>query len=224
MRCIIRLLCCLSVAGFAQAKEAQAQALRLLSLDEAGRAVLSDGRRLPLAGIRLRVPPQDAPLDGWAGSPVRLRLAGETRYGEPFAYINREHDNALLQHHLVASQAALAYGPANQPEDAALLALPPAPLLDAGRAARALWDWAAIQGRISEVTLRRDDAYLNFGANWKTDFTIYIPKATRKQLSESELLALQGRDVIVRGFVHAYYGPRITLHYPAMMRVKEGKE
>lgn len=89
------------------------------------------------------------------------------------------------------------------------------------QAKQALNHYALIVGMVEEVSLQRAGAYINFGADWKKDFTIYVPKKTVTQMDSTALVALKGKEVLVRGYVHSYYGPRITLLNPQMMEVMD---
>jgi len=80
-------------------------------------------------------------------------------------------------------------------------------------------EYGAVSGRVHKVTVKRTHAYVNFGADWKNDFTIYIPKDTLAVMGAGEITALQGRSVRVYGYIHSYYGPRITLLEPDKLEV-----
>lgn len=79
--------------------------------------------------------------------------------------------------------------------------------------------WALVQGRVQNLTILKNASYLNFGDDWKSDFTIYLPKATLKAFAPEALQALQGKTIQVRGWLHSYYGPRITLFNPDMLKL-----
>ncbi len=80
-----------------------------------------------------------------------------------------------------------------------------------------------VVGRVLDVAERRARTYLNFGADWKTDFTVSI--ATRhRRLFEREgwdLAALKGRLVRVRGWVKRFNGPLIEVTHPEQIEVLE---
>ncbi len=80
-----------------------------------------------------------------------------------------------------------------------------------------------VVGRVLDVAERRARTYLNFGADWKTDFTVSI--ATRhRRLFEREgwdLAALKDRLVRVRGWVKRFNGPLIEVTHPEQIEVIE---
>jgi endonuclease YncB( thermonuclease family) len=78
-----------------------------------------------------------------------------------------------------------------------------------------------VEGVIVSVATVRGNMYLNFGQDWKTDFTIMIPSAVRKEMSKSGLnpTEWQGKNIRVRGFVEDYNGPMIKLTFAEQLEV-----
>lgn len=79
--------------------------------------------------------------------------------------------------------------------------------------------YARVCGRVHEVVIRKTATYINFAEDWKSDFTIYIPKEVFRKMDQEMLAGLSEKEVCVRGFVHSYYGPRITLLNPDMLEM-----
>ena len=61
----------------------------------------------------------------------------------------------------------------------------------------------------------REDLYLNFGENYKTDFTVRIPKRAWKQFGD-----MDGKEITVRGVVREYNGPMIVADFKEQVHVK----
>ena len=80
-----------------------------------------------------------------------------------------------------------------------------------------------VEGRIVSTALRKNKIYINFGSNWRTDFTITI--APEDKLSFSRLgldpLSWGGKLVRVRGWLDEYNGPYIQATHPAMLELLE---
>jgi len=91
-------------------------------------------------------------------------------------------------------------------------------VLDAGKAENGMGSWRVVQGIITGITARRDVTYINFGADWREDFTIVVPTRIAKQLDMS---AWQGKLLEVRGVIEWRYGPSITLTHAAQIRLPE---
>lgn len=147
----------------------------------------------------------------WIGQPIHFQSAGTNRYGDTLVRMKRL--NKALTPYTMAYHF--------EPTTSALweITSPAKAIFTSDTASEAMNQWAEVIGQIKSVTVKRNHAYLNFGENWKEDFTIYIPKETLKAMAQESLGLLELKNIRVRGWVHAYYGPRITLHNPQMMEV-----
>jgi hypothetical protein len=65
--------------------------------------------------------------------------------------------------------------------------------------------------------------YLNFGRDWRRDFTVRaaLPDARRFARQGLELDGLVGREILVRGHLLEANGPMIELVHPAQIEVVE---
>ena len=80
-----------------------------------------------------------------------------------------------------------------------------------------------VEGRVIAVAVVRKRVYLNFGADWRSDFTVTIAPRTRR-LFEAEGIdpsAYEGRMLRVRGWVKSYNGPLIEATHPEQIEVLE---
>lgn len=76
-----------------------------------------------------------------------------------------------------------------------------------------------VQGRILAVAEVRGALYLNFGADWRQDFTIRVERRDRRRLGWREVpKELEGALVEVRGWVYWFNGPAIDLDHSARLR------
>ena len=73
-----------------------------------------------------------------------------------------------------------------------------------------------VEGRIRQVTRRRKRIYLNFGTDWRLDFTATITSGDKRYFTRAglDLDALQGQMVRIRGWVISQNGPMIGLAHP----------
>lgn len=78
-----------------------------------------------------------------------------------------------------------------------------------------------VSGRITDVAETYSRTYLNFGEDWKTDFTISIDKSMARDMKESgiELMPLKNRMVRVRGWLEDWNGPHIKLYTPEHLEI-----
>lgn len=76
--------------------------------------------------------------------------------------------------------------------------------------------YQVIEGKIKKVATVKNVIYLNFGDNWRTDFTVTLDSKARRLFSREGLSPLewQGKTIRVRGWLDEYNGPYITLDHP----------
>ena len=82
-----------------------------------------------------------------------------------------------------------------------------------------------VAGRVVSATrLRTGRVYLNFGADWRTDFTVRIDPADAERFERAGLdpLELEGQRIRVRGWVQDENGPMIRIDHP--MRIEQLNE
>lgn len=73
-----------------------------------------------------------------------------------------------------------------------------------------------IEGRVASAATVKGRAYLNFGADWRTDFTVTISARDGRRFRGSDIDpgALAGKLVRVRGWLKSYNGPMIEVTHP----------
>lgn len=78
-----------------------------------------------------------------------------------------------------------------------------------------------VRGRVRKVSATRGATYLNFGADWREDFTIAVPGGLRRVSPGwfQGLKDLAGQDVVVRGWIERRNGPMIEIAAPADLEI-----
>ncbi len=78
-----------------------------------------------------------------------------------------------------------------------------------------------VEGRVLDAAIVRGRAYLNFGADWKTDFTVTMDPAARRAFEDAaiDLGALAGRTVRARGWIKSFNGPMIEATHPDQIEI-----
>jgi endonuclease YncB( thermonuclease family) len=212
---------------------------------------LADGRVVRLAGIEAPKPPpggetarawplSDAARDALdellRGRAVALREAGTQpdRHGRWVAHLFRE-DGVWIEGELLRRGVARVRTAAEDRAQAGeMLALEE----EARNARRGLWrspafavrDAAAVgrgegfqlvEGRVVEAAAVKGDVYLNFGPDWRTDFTVQIPRRVLRLFREAKLdpAAWSGRRVRVRGWLQSRNGPLIEATHPEQIEL-----
>lgn len=76
-----------------------------------------------------------------------------------------------------------------------------------------------VEGIVTSTADVRGRIYLNFGADYKTDFTIAIAKKNVKRFTSIDPLSLTGARLRVRGWVEMINGPMIWVDHPGRLEI-----
>ena len=93
----------------------------------------------------------------------------------------------------------------------------------AAEAGEGLRTFQLVEGRVRAAAVVRGRGYLNFGEDWREDFTVSIAPRDRKRF-EAEGIAIQdyeGRLVRVRGWIESFNGPMIEATHPEQIEIIE---
>lgn len=73
-----------------------------------------------------------------------------------------------------------------------------------------------ITGNVRDVTKIRGTYYLNFGKNWREDFTIVIKSRAARKFIKNQInpADYRGKKITVRGWLKSYNGPMIEATHP----------
>lgn len=86
-------------------------------------------------------------------------------------------------------------------------------------------DWIGtfqlVAGRVVSTAIVRGRLYINFGRNWRDDFTISVSRRDYKRFKAAGFRhdQLAGRRVEVRGWLKSYNGPLIEATHPEQVEV-----
>ncbi|MCC2113233.1 MAG: thermonuclease family protein, partial [Hyphomicrobiales bacterium] len=207
------------------------------------RLELNDGRTVRLAGIRL---PDGAAATRRltaqvASAPVALSTGDKPtdRYGDLLAQVTTG-DGRWLQQHLVAegdavvapdvetdtcTESLLVAERKARAESAGGWSTGAFRVFDAGEPARidAVGQYVIVSGRVMSVGHTYDTVFLNFGRNWKNDFTITISRDMLPAFRSSRVAPedLAGRMIRVRGLLRLSGGPAIALFRPEAIEIMD---
>lgn len=76
-----------------------------------------------------------------------------------------------------------------------------------------------VEGIVTSTADIRGRAYLNFGADYRSDFTIAVAKKHRKRFKVVDPVSLEGARVRVRGWIELTNGPMIWASHPARIEI-----
>ncbi len=182
--------------------------------------------------------PSKRALEGLVlGRTVRLSFGGaeKDRHGRLLAHLYRA-DGAWVQGEMLKMGMARVYSFSdNRAMVPEMLALEK----EARSAGRGIWglrfyavrtpedleSWTGtfqlVRGRVRKAAKIKSRVYLNFGDDWRTDFTITLQAKTRRLFRKAGLdpLSLEGREVRVRGWLKKYNGPMIEATHPEQIEV-----
>ncbi len=247
----VAVLVCLFAAPSMACEIGPGEPARITNVMDAVTFELGDGRTLRLEGLGSPRPPARAAADtNWpiairAAAYARAMMEGKTiafsstaevdRYGRIIAQVFLS-DGTWVNGALVGAGFARIETAPDQTrcaEEALVLEAA------ARSAARGMWDLSAyevrsseeaaaftndfqiVEGTVLEVTEIRDWTYLNFGTDWRTDFTLSIARRDRRRFEAAGLdpQSLAGRRVRVRGWLEWYNGPMIEFDHPEQVEI-----
>jgi len=76
-----------------------------------------------------------------------------------------------------------------------------------------------VEGIVTSTADIRGRAYLNFGADYRSDFTVAVAKKHRKRFKAVDPVSLEGARVRVRGWIELTNGPMIWASHPARIEI-----
>jgi len=171
------------------------------------------------------------------GKVVEMRYGGarRDRHGRHLAQLYAT-DSTWVQGALLSAGFARVYSfPDNRAVVAEMLALegqarahrrgiwadPFYRVLTPDEAGRHLDTFQLVEGKVQNVAVVRGRAYLNFGADWRTDFTIAIEPGDMRAFRDAGVdpRKLEGRRVRVRGWLKSMNGPMIQATHPEQIEI-----
>ena len=226
---------------------------RVVEVIDGGTVLLDDGETVRLAGLEALPLGDAASPDAQLATDARQALAAlvhgrrvglalggvrRDRYGRLRAHLVRTDDGAWIQGALLARGLARVHSLADE-------RLAVDEMLTIERRARAarlgIWSqsryrvraasdagaglrsFQLVEGRVRAAALVRGRGYLNFGSNWREDFTVSIGPRERRRFEEAGIAVedYEGRQVRVRGWIKSFNGPMIEATHPEQIEVLE---
>jgi micrococcal nuclease len=90
---------------------------------------------------------------------------------------------------------------------------------------RELGTFQLVEGRVQKAAKVKGRVYLNFGANWRDDFTATLAPGVVKLARQEglDVAGLGGRQVRVRGWLKSRNGPMIEITHPEQIELLAGR-
>jgi micrococcal nuclease len=171
------------------------------------------------------------------GKKVRLSYGGRRmdRHGRLLAHLHLL-DGTWIQGALLAEGMARVY---SFPDNRAVIKEMLAEEKGARRAKKGIWQHAfyrirphtdianlknsfqLVEGKVFDVTKIRNKIFVNFGENWRTDFTVSLNGRAGRLFDKSgfDPILLKGKWVRVRGWIKSFNGPIINATHPEQIEV-----
>lgn len=185
---------------------------------------------------------QEALTELALGAMVTLLLAEPrtNRYGQWLAQVHRE-DGLWLQGEMLRRGLVRVHTPPFIGDEALdMLAIE----AEARRHRRGLWadtrfavrtpeqaafdvgTFQLVEGTVRKVARVKNRVYLNFGDDWRSDFTVSLPARLAAAFARGGLdpMTLAGRRVRVRGWLDQLNGPLIEVTHRAQLEVLDSEE
>ncbi|MEP4378424.1 MAG: thermonuclease family protein [Alphaproteobacteria bacterium] len=94
-------------------------------------------------------------------------------------------------------------------------------VLDPIASARHLDRYALVEGRVKDVAVVRGRTFLNYGSDWRNDFTVSVAPRDWHRFNDAGISAddYLGRRIRVRGWLKSRNGPLIDITHPEQIEV-----
>ena len=161
------------------------------------------------------------------------------RLGHALAHLERQEDGAWIQGTLVGLGLAQVKTSQRNPEMAAqLYALESyarnekiglwaesEQILTPATTPQHINSFQIVEGLVQSAAMKKNRIYLNFGKNWRDDFTVSIASQDRRFFSKAGINPLDwnGKIVRVRGWVQDYNGAYIEIDHPEALETIDTK-
>lgn len=213
------LLCCVLTLPV------KAETMRIQSVEAGPVLITTNGERLRLANLRTPDEPSIVPLltTTLINKDFDVKRSPRAnRWNEAIAQLTPDPRPELLQQGLAQlslNDPTLSAAEASaMTAEKGLWALPCCRLLTAEEAAQHHDVWRVVQGTVKDVTARGQTTYVNFGSDWRTDFTLSLSATLARRSNAADLT---GQSVIVRGWITLRGGGLMTIRTPAQIKATQ---
>ena len=155
----------------------------------------------------------------------------KNRLGHNIAHLKRQDNDVWVQGMLLALGVARTRTTQYNPEMASQMLI----LEDAARQSKnGMWEmkeyavlnpeqakkhiggYQIVEGRINNASMYKNRLYLNFGNNWREDFTVSISAFDLKNFTRQKIYPKDwnGKNIRVRGWIESYNGPYMEIDHP----------
>lgn len=89
-------------------------------------------------------------------------------------------------------------------------------LITPTQAARKIGSYQIVEGIVKNVSRQKNTIYLNFGNNWRDDFTVSMTSTNLRSFTKHKMYPKDwnGKRIRVRGWIESWNGPHIKIDHP----------
>lgn len=200
----------------------RAETVAFASVEAGPVLIMQGGERVRLE--KLRTPDEPSVLAALAealtGKIFEITRHGQNRWDETVATLQPDPRPEILQKGLAQLETE---DPSLAPAEAAAMTaqaglwnLPCCRLLSADEASRRHDEWRVVQGKVAAVSLQAHAAYVNFGKDWKEDFTLSLSPTLARRLGAENW---EERTLLARGWLTLSGGGLIAVNNTAQIRL-----
>ena len=201
---------------------AGAETVTFASVEAGPVLVTPSGERVRLE--KLRTPDEPSVLatltEALTGKSFEIVRHDPNRWGETVATLQPDPRPEILQKGLAQLETEdSSLSPAEavaMTAAAGLWNLPCCRLLSADEASHRRDEWRIVRGKVVAVSLRRHAAYVNFGKDWKEDFTLSLSPALARRLDAGNWAE---KTLLARGWLTLSGGGLIAVSNAAQIRL-----
>lgn len=162
--------------------------------------------------------------------------ARQDRHNRLLAHLHRSEDGLWVQGEMLRRGMARVYSfPDNRAVVGEMLALEQEAraarrgiwghsyyrVLDHSEAGRFIDSFQLVEGRVLAAERRGNRAYLNFDADWRSDFTITLDNRALRLFEQAGIdpTEMAGKKIRIRGWLKSFNGPAIDATHPEQIEV-----
>ncbi len=95
------------------------------------------------------------------------------------------------------------------------------PVLNLDTAEQGVGTFQIVEGKVHAIATVKNTIYLNFGPDWRTDFTVSIKSGDLRQFSAIGLdrMSWRGKTIRSRGWLRSWNGPYMEIDHPQAIQI-----
>ena len=99
-------------------------------------------------------------------------------------------------------------------------------MLSPAQAEQHIGSYQIVEGTVQNASMHKNKLYLNFGDNWREDFTVSVSAFDLRSFTRRNIdpQSWNGKRIRVRGWLESYNGPYMEINHPERFEAVFEKE